>query len=323
MNDFVEKLEKKIAFIFDEFKLLPSIPTEERTSYTFLAKPRKQDTFEKLKAAISYLKSGIDVEEAKAVSNGHQFYLGDKKINFYYVKQNESFDFFYDVSSYGIVSILGKVVKGFDLKLTQFGLVYEEKLNVKNHNSKVGEFKITDDARDLFDLLGLDYDRFKKGFQTHDEVFEFVLKCPYLKTSVFSDPKKEHKHTMFQDFQAYIIKNNISQKPERLSFEDIDNHFEDINFEAEVDALKEKERRKREAIEKFNGRVILDYYPNFDKSKIGTGMGYFKHSFRDVEDYRNFLSEFTTDEIMARFLETIEPNPIKRKSLELEYSKEV
>lgn len=305
MNQFAQDIQDKIAYLFDNFKLLPSVDEENRKRFTFLAQPREGDSSHKIMSTLSHLKSGLEIQSSKAVANGHEFWIGDNKINIYYVDQSENFDFFFDVSSYGINSILGKVVKRLGLKLTQTGLLYEERLGIENHHSKVGDFKITDNAEKFFGLIKLDYKRFKEGFTSKNDVFAFLATCPYLNPKIFTEPKKEHKFLIYQEFQAYLIIHPITEPHKDLSFEEIDAYFEDIDFIAGVARLKEKEKRKREAVEKFNGRVILNYYPDFDKKKIGTSMGYFKYSFGDVEEYRDFLCENDTETVMKKFKEVV------------------
>ncbi len=305
MNEFAKDIQDKIAYLFDKFKLLPSIDEENRKRFTFLAQPREGDSSHKIMSTLSYLKSGLEIQNSKSVTNGHEFWIGENKINIYYVESFENFDFFFDVSSYGINSILGKVTKRLGLKLTQTGLLYEEKLGIENHHSKVGDFMITNNAEKLFGLLKLDYNRFKQGFISKDDVFAFLATCPYLNPKIFTEPKKEHKHRIYLEFQSYLILNPISEPHKDLSFEEIDAYFEDVDFIAGVARLKEKEKRKREAVEKFNGRVILDFYPDFDKKKIGTSMGYFKYSFGNVEEYRDFLCENNTETVMKKFKEVV------------------
>jgi len=277
---------------------------KDRERYTFVAKPRKSETLQRLKGTLESLKSGIDVSDVKNTKHGHVFEMGGKKITILYTKE-ETFDFFCNVSTYGINSILGKITKGSNLKLTQEGLYYEEKLGIENHNSKVGHVLITKDFDDLMTILELSTKQFHEGFEHQDDMFAFIANSPYLKTSVFTNPKNEHKHSMYEAFQAYLLLNDIEKPGDNISYEELDGMFPEVNFLAEIDKLKAEEKRKRESINKFNGRVILDHFPDLDKKKIGTSMGYFKHSFEGVEDYKDFLSDNSIDVILNKFQEIV------------------
>ena len=235
---------------------------------------------------------------------------------------SEAFDYKIGDTAYGINAILGKIVKGSGLKLTEEGLLYEEKLQIENHQSKVGDILILHDACDLFEFLELDPDKYYNSCMTRDEIFSFISKTPYLKSSEFTNPNKTYKFPVFEEFRNFLNINNIENTGKNITLEYIAS-FVEFDFFKELLELKEKEKAKREAVEKFNGRTILDYYPNFDKSNIGKAIGMFKYSFGDVDTYRDFLMEHTIDEIMARFIEVIEPNPFKRQAMEEEISKEI
>jgi hypothetical protein len=305
MNKFAQNINDKVSHLFRNFALVPSLSEDERHIFTFLAQPREGDSIEKIRNTLEHLKSGLEVENSAFIKNGHQFTLGEIKVNIIYVSTKDEFDFCFDVSSYGINLILGKIIKRMGLKLTHNCLLYEEKLGVENHQSKVGEFVITTDPRKLFNLLQLDYERFKAGFSSKEDIFAFIATCPYLKQQVFTEPKKEHKMRIHQEFQAYLILNPITEPYKKITFQEIDSFFDDVDFIAGVERLKEKERRKREAVEKFNGRVILSHFPDFDRKKIGTSMGYFKYSFKDVEQYRDFLAENSIEAVMNKFKEVV------------------
>lgn len=305
MNKFAKDIHDKVSHLLDGYKLLPIFGEDERKSFTFIAQLRVDDSVQKIKNTLEHLKSGLEVERSTFTKNAHEFTIGDNKIKIAYTKSRDEFDFCFDLNSYGVNLVLGKILKRFGLKLSYNGLLYEEKLGIENHQSKVGEFLITGNSEKLFSLLKLDYNKFKAGFETKDDFFAFLATCPYLNQRIFTEPKKEHKLLIHQEFQAYLISNPIAEPHKKLTFEEIDEFFDDIDFMAAIERLKEKERRKREAVEKFNGRVILDHYPDFDKKKIGTSMGYFKYSFGDVEQYRDFLAENDIDVVMNKFKEIV------------------
>lgn len=305
MNKFASDIQDKVSYLFRNFVLVPAFSEDDRKTFTFLAQPREGDSIQKIKNTLEHLKSGLEVEESQFIKGGHQFSLGDNKVKIFYVDTKDEFDFALDTNSYGISTIVGKIVKRMGLKLTHNALLYEEKLSVENHHSKVGEFVITRDPKKLFGLLNLDYDRFKSGFQSKDEMFAFLATCPYLNPLIFTEPKKEHKLTLHQEFQVFLVLNPITRTCKKITFNEIDNFFEGVDFIAGVERIKEKERRKREAVEKFNGKVILNHFPDFDRKKIGTSMGYFKFSFEDVEEYRDFLAENNIEVVMNKFKEVV------------------
>lgn len=288
MQNLVEELEIKLSYLFQEFKPL-KYSSKEVDRLSFLVKLRLGDDINKMREVIQSMKSDIKISDVKSFTKGHKFTYKECEIVINYIPHGSSFDFFYNMSNYCLNSFLGKIVKRFDLKLTHSGLFYEEKLTIENHQSKVGDFLITDSVEKLLGFLGLNYQRFKDGFQTKEEFFNFLLESPFINTKIFSHPKKEHDFQLFIDFQNFLLENSIEKIGDKKTLSDIESYFDDVKFFEKIETLKEKERRKREAVFNFNGRLILDYFPDFDKNKLGTSMAYFKFSFGDVEKYRDFL----------------------------------
>ena len=216
------------------------------------------------------------------------------------MKISEAFHILKGDAAYGINMLIGKIIKGSGLKLTERGVIYEEKLSVENHNSKVGDIIIVEFVDELFKFIGLDPERFHKGFKRKEDVFAFISTSPYFKSSEFADPERKFSHPLFDAFRDYLISNEINTPGKNIEFEYIDS-FVDFDFFEALAALKEKERNKKEIVTKFNGRVILDLYPSFDKKLIGKSIRDFKFSFGGVELYREFILGNTQEQVMKRF----------------------
>ena len=152
--------------------------------------------------------------------------------------------------AYGINMLLGKIIKGSGLKLTEDGVIYEEKLSVDNHQSKVGDILILDETFELFQFLGMDPDLFYNGCDTVEQMFAFVATSPYLKSSEFTDPKKKFTHSIFENFRLYLICNSIVSIGKNIEFEYI-NSFVDFDFFEALEALKQRERNIKESITKL------------------------------------------------------------------------
>lgn len=300
MKEVIKDIDSKIGYLFVDFKYLDTFYKDSK-AVSFIAKLREGDNINKMKKVLCSLKSGIEIENIQSTSRRHKFEYKDFEITIYYAPNDSSFDFFYNMSRYCIHSFVGKMVKRFGLKLNLKGLFYEQKLNIDNHHSNVGSFLVTDDAKKLFEFISLDYDKFLKGFKSKEDFFNFLIESPFINTEIFSNPKKEHNFDIFVEFQEFLLLNSIEKKGLIKSFEDIDTFFKEVSFSKNVELLKQKEFRKRTLVKKFNGRVILDYYKDFDKNKIGTSIAYFKHSFGNLENFRDFIFDNDTEAIMKEF----------------------
>lgn len=220
------------------------------------------------------------------------------------MKISESFFLSKEDPAYGINMLLGKIIKGSGLKLTDEGVIYEEKLSVDNHQSKVGDILILDEDFELFNFLEMDPGVFYSGFETVEQMFAFVATSPYLKSDEFTDSNKKFTHPIFENFRRYLLYNCIVSLGKNITYEYIDSFVEFDFFEA-LEALKQKERRKKEIVTKFNGRVILNKFPDFDKKYLSKAMGDFKYSFGSKGTYDEFILSNSTGLIMNKFKEFV------------------
>ena len=69
--------------------------------------------------------------------------------------------------------------------------------------------------------------------------------------------------------------------------------------------MEAKAVKKMDLINKFDGKVILEFIPDFDKKRINASMKYFKFSFGSNEDYIDFLMNHSKEQIIAKFEEII------------------
>jgi len=216
------------------------------------------------------------------------------------MKISEAFYLPKEDPAYGINMLIGKIIKGSGLKLTDEGVVYEEKLSVENHQSKVGDILILDEAFELFQFLEMDPNLFYNGCETVEQMFALVASSPYLKSDEFTDPDKKLTHPIFDNFRRYLLHNNIVSPGKNITFEYIDSFVEFDFFEA-LEALKQKEKNKKEIVTKFNGRVVLSKFPDFDKSLLTKVMGEFKYSFGSKKNYDEFILNNSIEVIMDKF----------------------
>lgn len=218
---------------------------------------------------------------------------------------SEAFDVPKDSNVFGMNVLLGKIFKGSGIKLMNDKIVYEEKLTIENHRSKVGHVVITKSARELFELLEMNYDFFIEGFETKNDMFLFMLTTPYLKSSEFSNPRKTYHHKMFIDFQEYLTSGYIETPGKNMTHEHVQS-IVNFDFFKSVEELKIKEQKKKEGILKFNGSTLINRYPDINKKKIGAYLGKFKASFESTVVYKHFIIENPIEEIFNKFEQTVE-----------------
>lgn len=292
--------EEKISFIFDKFKKLPNYGQENPA---FIAMPKKNDTFDKIKKILSELDGDIVVESFNSYGNAHVMkFDSDSRIVIIYAKDEEDFNWQYNYHSYSSSIIFGKILKSAGLKYSEAGLQYIQYDLRENHKSVIGTIDITKDFFKILGILELSVDEFKSGFKSTEEFIKFVIKSPYFRPDKFINPNKEQRSIILQKLEEYLILNKIENFGfKNVTFDQVKETFSNIDFETEIAKLVEKAEKKKTIGDKLNGRVILDAIPSFEPSKIGAALGLFKHSFDTYIEYSEFMSEHSKEEVFEKF----------------------
>jgi hypothetical protein len=211
-----------------------------------------------------------------------------------------------------IGNIMGKYSKKFNLSFGWDGLKYTHYIEDK----KLGEFVITKDLRKIFTFLGFDYDKYLLGFDTLEEIFEYLVDNKYFNKQMFEfdnltgrDRKRNKKRTTFHQFLDYIqtIEDRdfyVFEKDKAKYLSLIDEYFPECNIIERIEEYKEKEKTKKEIAKKFNGDIIMEIYPNLKDKELGNFISNFKKYITEAEnmDFDTYLLNNTGDIIKLKII---------------------
>jgi len=183
-------------------------------------------------------------------------------------------------------------------------------LYMKDSDKKLGEVRLSRNNGDIFVFLDYDYDRFLKGFETKQEIFEYSVDTDYFKRDRFlmenlshKDRKRNRKRQTYHEFLAYVDENKIPDKPGRdfdgenwLDF--IDLFFIDADLKPKLIKHREYEIIRKAVSEKFNGHIVMDEFPELQGKELGTWLGNFKLKY---DNWTDFVLTHTKDEIIEEF----------------------
>lgn len=218
---------------------------------------------------------------------------------------------FFDFDPSG--NLMGKVYHKFGLKYGFEGLMYP----FRNFNGRLSQdILLSKDNRKIFEFLGYDYDRFLKGFDEIIEIFYFVIESKYFDSTIFQmdnlnqiDRKRNRKRQTYQDFLEFIKNKNINKvypfkRKEDYIFE-IDKYFPEANLINKLQELQKKDEQNKEMNSKFNGKLVMNVYPDLKGSELGNMITNFMKSF---EDYRSFVLTNSSNDIIEEFKKFYELN---------------
>lgn len=202
----------------------------------------------------------------------------------------------------------GKVAHQFGLKFSWEGL----KLPYRKYDGKLSKnIIITTDHKKAVEFLGFDYDRYEKGFDTLQEIFDYIIGCKYFDSDIFKfenlnhiDRKRNLKRGTYKQFLKYIDDNGIFR---RYSFDGdniklINKAFPESNLINKLKKFESEYNKDVEIRSKFNGKLVMFKYPFLKGIELGTVMKEFKSSF---DNFNDFAMSNTSEQIMKYFDEFI------------------
>lgn len=207
-----------------------------------------------------------------------------------------------------IGNIMGKVYHKFGLSYGWNGLVYK----FRNFNGRLSKnILISTDARKIFEFAGYDYDRYLKGFETLEDIFDFAINNPYFDTEVFQfnnlnriDRKRNLRRNSYRLFLKYINDNDIQIrydfKPKDEYLEDIDNYFSESNLLNKLKELNEIDSKNKIISQKFNGDIIMSWIDDLNGNELGRAINLFKTTLGD--DFESFILNNDHNTIRNKFL---------------------
>ena len=107
-------------------------------------------------------------------------------------------------------NLIGKIYHKFGLKYGHRGLVLPLR-DSDNTDHHFGELLISKDHKDIFEFLGLDYVTYLNGFQTFEEMFDYVMSSKYFDPKLYAFENmnsiarvRDKKRSTYNYFLKYI-----------------------------------------------------------------------------------------------------------------------
>jgi hypothetical protein len=230
------------------------------------------------------------------IGSQEQFFNGDMlsfeyknfqvDLNFVAAEDFEAAQFYFAYND--LNNLVGRVAHKFGLKFGFDGLTYPIRTESGYRAKKI---VLSKDPASIYAFLGYDYERYLKGFETREDIFEFVTSSPYFSAEIFelealnhinrTRNKKRQTYSLFlQWLEGKCFKNFDFAPDKSLYLIRIHNHF----FEKGVNLLQElalyaEENRKHEFVKKtFNGQHLIANY-GIKGADLGQVMAAFKNDF--------------------------------------------
>lgn len=149
----------------------------------------------------------------------------------------------------------------------------------------------------IFEFLGFEWNKYEKGFNTVEDIFDFVIESKYFNTDIFQYEQLDHqnrtrnkKRKNYAAFLEYIIglekHYTYASKDEYVELAE---KFFSIDLRSQINNWKNIVDEQKRASAKFNGNIVMEHFPLQGK-QLGECMERFRN-------YVDSLSESVDKEI--------------------------
>lgn len=218
-------------------------------------------------------------------------------------------------------NFIGRITQKLGLKYGQEGLWYNHYFK----DQKIGKVMISKDYPKIFEFLGFDYNRWLEGFDTLEDVFEYVIANEHFDSEMFElqhlnkiNRERNAKRKSYMSFLEYIAANHSDRTYEfpdkKVSIDRANRFFPEARMTEKMRELEYLHCKKLYIKSKFSGGVIMSRY-GLQGKELGKALNGFKEwvytyyvQGEDVDttmsaDYDDFILNTSTDRIYEIFEE--------------------
>ena len=177
-------------------------------------------------------------------------------------------------------NLLGRTIKEAGFKHGHDGLFYTYRIGDKFKK----EILLSRDHDVTLKILGLDPQKFKDGFDTLTDMFDFVISSPYFKPSRYQlsalnnrNRVRDRKRKNYNAFLKYIegMQNSVLKVPSPFDLFD--------HLQGEVDKIVDKHEKKIKLRSKFNGNLCMKL-TDLRGEDLGKFIGKITEKYKDILD---------------------------------------
>lgn len=215
----------------------------------------------------------------------------------------ESLDFAYNYFSFNDMgNLLGRVARRVGLKFGYDGLWCVQRAP-ENDNIVLKEHLLTREFHEALEHLGYDVKRYFQGFDTLEDIFEYVMTSRFYDFDKFDLTQRNHKARIrdakrpnYRAFLEYAQEHPVVNKIDSVEHYQTYHFGKFPNFYKEYFEVLEQHKLDLEVKKKYNGKVVIDVLQGALKGKpLGEFMKSIENTFT-----RDFILNSTKEDIEIR-----------------------
>lgn len=207
-------------------------------------------------------------------------------------------------------NLLGRVSHAMGLKLGHNGLCYA----FRDGTYMFAEIEIEHDWKVILPTLGYSYERWAKGFNGLQEIFEYVISSPFFNREIYLLHNRNHtsrvrdaKRKTYMEFLQWLQDAPEDTFPAFPRKEDkaewLPYLFDQLpGFKEQYDVTLANLERSVLANQRFNGELVASITGLTDKN-LGALMRKIRESFGGKEELKNWVGQASDEDIRQKVLE--------------------
>lgn len=216
-------------------------------------------------------------------------------------QSRDTIDFAYGYfSNNDLGNLAGRLFHKLGMKFGHDGVF----LPMRDGSNKFHEILLTREFAYALNVVGLDYNRWKKGFDTLEDIFEFVRSSPYFNSSIYTFDNlnavsriRDKKRSTYNAFLKYNTENPLEKyvfvKDKNYYLPLVFHHFPDASLE--YFNVWEEKRKVQAAKELFNGEIVRNLTGLQDK-ELGEFMKFLRTSVQELSSV-DLILKLTDSEV--------------------------
>jgi len=248
----------------------------------------------------TYIESTFEPNEIFHNGNAYSFDYKELQVDFITCEPEYYVSNYHYLAFNDLGNLTGRLSHKIGLKYGQEGLWYNHYYNGQN----VGKVMISTDYSEIFDFLDLDYTKWIEGFNTLEEIFDYVTTSKYFNPEDYKlenlnkiNRERNLKRASYMSFLEYVEEKGanpnydigFNEATKENILDVVNGWFPNCEILKQIDILEYNIERKKESKDKFNGGMVITKY-GIEGKELGTAMTKFRSHIDDIyHDYDSFI----------------------------------
>ena len=227
-----------------------------------------------------------------------------------FICDHENFHSHLDYISYNSVGeLIGRLANRLNMKYGHRGLLFVM-VDEKNE-ANVSELHLCSDTEKIMEFFGLNYEKWRAGFRTIDEMFRWFTMADKFDLTTFEEVflssalrQKNRKRKTFSAFMNWLEVNepvsNFTFGPRSKRHQYIPEIAEafDVDVVMESEAFQQKMNVQRARAHKFNGEMAMEI-SKFRGKQLGDFIAAFRSYIEDMKPFDDYVDSRRAETIHA------------------------